>query len=300
MKCPSCGAEIGKSRYCEFCGTQITVDMLREQEQLNKQGCPQCGSTNITFMREKRGEVKGKKGTAVVRSTTGLCRDCGYTWFTDEGNELPKKRKTWLWVLGWIFIFPVPLTILMLRNKTLKPVIKYGIIAAAWIAYLIIGLSGKGSEPVNTAPAQPEATAYTESTAVIPSTQGTQGSASEPSKAEQKQALQKKIALNWKGNVDEDVTGNWRLSEYASPDSQETFAADYYDAFFESDTEIHAIINRTNKTTARLQIIGNRILEVDVLKHIEGEEQSAKSLFGGEVIHQYWVYLDTGEIKEIQ
>ena len=57
----------------------------------------------------------------------------------------PKKRKTWLWVLGWIFIFPVPLTILMLRNQKLSKPVKIGIIVAAWIVYLIIGLAGGGS-----------------------------------------------------------------------------------------------------------------------------------------------------------
>ena len=57
----------------------------------------------------------------------------------------PKKRKTWLWVLGWIFIFPVPLTILMLRNQKLSKPVKIGIIVAAWIVYLIIGLVGGGS-----------------------------------------------------------------------------------------------------------------------------------------------------------
>ena len=44
-------------------------------------------------------------------------------------QEPPKKRRTWLWVLGWIFCFPIPLTILMLRNKTMNPKVKYGIIA---------------------------------------------------------------------------------------------------------------------------------------------------------------------------
>ena len=149
MKCPSCGAEIGSGKVCEFCGTHISSEMQREQEQLNKQGCPKCGSSNITFSREKRGEVKGKKGTAVVRATVGLCKDCGYTWYTEESGQ-PKQRKTWLWVLGWICIFPLPLTILMLRNKKLKPAIKYGIIAVAWIIYLIIGFSGRGSDKTNT------------------------------------------------------------------------------------------------------------------------------------------------------
>ena len=48
-------------------------------------------------------------------------------------------------MLGWIFIFPVPLTILMLRNQKLSKPVKIGIIVAAWIVYLIIGLVGGGS-----------------------------------------------------------------------------------------------------------------------------------------------------------
>ena len=142
MKCPHCGAEAGKGKFCEFCGSQLPLEVVREQEQLNKKGCPKCGSTNIVFNREKQGEAKLKKGTAVVRSTVGMCKDCGYTWQADESGVPSKKRKTWLWVLGWICIFPVPLTILMLRKKQMKPVLKYGIIALAWIVYLIIVIPG--------------------------------------------------------------------------------------------------------------------------------------------------------------
>ena len=51
-----------------------------------------------------------------------------------------------LWVLGWIFIFPVPLTILILRSKTLKPVLKVLIIALAWIVYIAIAESADEEE----------------------------------------------------------------------------------------------------------------------------------------------------------
>jgi len=147
MKCKSCGAEIdSNSRTCKFCGSQITMDMLKEQETLNKQGCPKCGSTNITFRRENQGEVRGKNYKQVVHRTVGYCKDCGETWYPSSESEMPKKRKTWLWILGWIFIFPVPLTILMLRKKDMKPAVKYGIIAVAWIIYLIIGFSGNSSD----------------------------------------------------------------------------------------------------------------------------------------------------------
>lgn len=142
MKCQNCGAEV-TGRFCEFCGTRVSKEMLQEQERLNKSGCAKCGSTNISFRRENQGEIRGKNHKSVVHRTVGVCKDCGHTWYADTPNyQPPKKRKTWLWVLGWICIFPVPLTILLLRKKQMNPVVKYGIIALAWILYLVIGISG--------------------------------------------------------------------------------------------------------------------------------------------------------------
>lgn len=63
---------------------------------------------------------------------------------------MKKGTHTWVWVLGWICIFPLPLTILLLRKKDMKPAVKYGIIATAWIVYLIIGLSGNSEDANNT------------------------------------------------------------------------------------------------------------------------------------------------------
>ena len=142
MKCPNCGAEIGNNKVCEFCGSQITAEMQKEQEQLNKEGCPKCGSSNITFKRENQGEIRGKKSKQVIHRTVGVCKDCGETWYTD--GEI-KKKKTWLWVLGWIFIFPLPLTIILLRKNDMNKYLKYGIIAVAWIVYLAIGFGGRGN-----------------------------------------------------------------------------------------------------------------------------------------------------------
>ena len=57
-----------------------------------------------------------------------------------------KMRPTWLWVLGWICIFPLPLTILLARKRNLNAVIKYGVITAAWIFYLIIAMAGNDND----------------------------------------------------------------------------------------------------------------------------------------------------------
>lgn len=159
MECPSCGANVKDgSKFCEFCGSSITADMKRDQEYVNKAGCPKCGSSNIKFDREKQGEIRGKEGITVVRSTVGFCKDCGYTWHTDgsstwhtdsssaqhttDSSNQSKKKKTWtwLWVLGWLCIPPVPLTILLLRKKDMKPSLRHRIIAVVWIAYLLLGL----------------------------------------------------------------------------------------------------------------------------------------------------------------
>lgn len=48
----------------------------------------------------------------------------------------PKKRNTLLWVLGWLFIFPLPTSILISRNTDLNSSSKNLIIAIVWIMYL--------------------------------------------------------------------------------------------------------------------------------------------------------------------
>lgn len=137
MKCKYCGGEIdNNSKTCPFCGSAISLEDIKEIEQLNKQGCPKCGSSNVAFRREQAGVAKNKRGSKTLYQTKGICNDCGHTWTTDA----PKKSKIWLWVLGWIFIFPVPLTILLLRKKTMKPGLKYGIIGGSWLVFLLFVL----------------------------------------------------------------------------------------------------------------------------------------------------------------
>lgn len=164
MKCPSCGAEV-QGKFCEYCGSEVSKEAVAIQ-------CPKCGSAKVVFKRERVGTAtkstshKTAFGTSrqkqsitqAVYRTVGVCQSCGHTWNPD-GNANRSGRKTWLWVLGWICIFPVPLTILMLRKKNMKPAVKYGIIAAAWLLFFIIGMSG---EPEAEVP-QNDIPAYTES-----------------------------------------------------------------------------------------------------------------------------------------
>lgn len=149
MKCPNCGAEIKNgSRKCDFCGSEITLEMKKKQEVLNKQGCPKCNSSNIKFEREKQGEIKGKKGTRVVRKTVGFCKDCGYTWNADGSTNTSnaKKKGTNWWVIGWIFCFPIPAMILIWRKKNTWSIkVKVAVTVVFWILLLVIAASNDSS-----------------------------------------------------------------------------------------------------------------------------------------------------------
>lgn len=190
MKCPSCGAET-QGKFCEYCRSEIpqeksTVSITNNyyggsapQEQTkvdnNVGKCPKCGNSKITFKRERVGTTTqsrsrknyigtGRKGQSASQSayrTVGVCQNCGYTWNPNATTKSTEK-KIWLWVLGWIFIFPLPLTILVLRKKNVKPAVKYGIIAVAWVLYLVIGMFGNSETDVP----QTEISPHTESSQV--------------------------------------------------------------------------------------------------------------------------------------
>lgn len=53
------------------------------------------------------------------------------------GRTVNSKSKMWIWVIGWVLIFPLPLTILISRSNMDKKV-KTGVIIAGWVAYGII------------------------------------------------------------------------------------------------------------------------------------------------------------------
>ena len=175
MQCPNCGAQV-HGKFCEFCGSELkqentainitnnyygsNVPLQNNPIDNNPCSCPRCGNTKTSFKREristttnsssqKRFVVAGRKGQSVSQSayrTIGICQSCGYTWNPNASNTSSKAKKTWLWILGWLCIFPVPLTILLLRNKKLNPKVKYSIIAVVWVLFLLIGISGNTNE----------------------------------------------------------------------------------------------------------------------------------------------------------
>lgn len=96
-----------------------------------------------------------------------------------------------------------------------------------------------------------------------------------------------------------DVTGNWRLARISENINIEEYALDYYNNYFQSDDELHIIINFTLNTTTRISVIGN-ILDVSILEYVDKEEHDAKLACSGMLLNEYHVNIDSGEIEKIQ
>ena len=133
FKCPNCGSGIkadtdSRTATCEYCGSAFAIDDESLTVNVNLSGQEEAG-----YQFEKgrqRAQTEAKSIAAAIKQTPPQ-----------------KKRKTWLWVLGWIFVFPIPLSILMLNSPKTKNIdsrARIGIVVVGWLVYLAIGLSGVG------------------------------------------------------------------------------------------------------------------------------------------------------------
>ena len=124
--CPNCGAnlEVDTERgycFCEYCGSKILIDDDDNEIHIHADNAEQAGY-DFERGRQRAQEEYNNGGQQAYRTT----------------EETPRRRNTLLWVLGWIFIFPLPLTLLMLRNQTLPKWVRILIIVAAWVVYVFL------------------------------------------------------------------------------------------------------------------------------------------------------------------
>lgn len=205
-------------------------------------------------------------------------------------------------ILGCTFLIGAILAIVDItkkdgKNKLLSK-ISLGI-CGFWLLIGIIGSLGKkGDNKDNTTEMVTESITDDESVNVTEEALDTEEVSEDDEKAKLQEELKDKYSLIYNGEVRNDNTGNWRYSGYTENDSQETFASEYYKAFFEDDKEIHAVINFTNKTTAKLAVVGEKI-DVTIYEYVDGEEHDAKELFSGDVLKQYFVNISDGSVEDI-
>ena len=157
--CPSCGAHLdvdvgNKTATCQYCGAVFPVE--DETQHFKLEGAAQAGYEFEKGRQRAQAEAAARQGQYTPPQTYPTKQPNPPRTYPPPpaaAQQVPmqpkKKRKTWLWVLGWICIFPVPLTIIMLRKKDMKPAIKYGIIVVAWLVYWAIGASGNSDKTKN-------------------------------------------------------------------------------------------------------------------------------------------------------
>lgn len=147
-------------KVCKFCGS-INGD--------SKTVCGSCGAKEFNFKCENCGNVfdsefcpdcgvrAGQKAKICPKCSkeyfSNACPDCGYipqsvqpVANTYQNDYYPKKRRTWLWVLGWIFIFPVPLTIIISRQEKLNTPLKITLIVLSWVAFFMLAYFGQSDD----------------------------------------------------------------------------------------------------------------------------------------------------------
>lgn len=101
-------------------------------------------------------------------------------------------------------------------------------------------------------------------------------------------------------SVNNDVTGNWRISTVNTSMSAEEYAADYYKELFASNDEIHGVVNFALNTTSRITVLDSKTLDVSIMEYVDGEEHDAKELFSGMTLAEYFVNIETGEVEKIE
>ena len=98
--------------------------------------------------------------------------------------------------------------------------------------------------------------------------------------------------------VQNDVTGNWKISTINEDIDIEYYAAAYAKLYIHNKSQVHAIVNFTRNTTTSIKKYGN-IIYADIYDYVKGEEHDANLLFTGTLLQQYFVYIDNGDIEKI-
>lgn len=156
-KCPHCGGamqidEQFKKVVCPFCDTVFVVDDEKQHVQID--GAEQAG---YEF---EKGRIKAQQEEAMkhaVRYTppenfhpynTSTTYIVGTEYKPQEYKEqpvryyepAPKKSNLFLWILGWLFFFPIPLSVLIGRSK-MPLILKILLLTVLWGLVILAGIA---------------------------------------------------------------------------------------------------------------------------------------------------------------
>lgn len=123
VKCPSCG-RLYYASVCPHCGYSPAKERDRTRA-LEQQ--------RLQLEKEKERRLAAESEENRLRLEQQNRREKA---LKDEPAK--KKRHTLLWILGWLLIFPLPLTILLTRKKSgfFGKLLKTAVILLAWLIYI--------------------------------------------------------------------------------------------------------------------------------------------------------------------
>jgi len=140
MSCPNCGgilevSDVSKQVKCPFCDSVIAVDDEVKYIQFD--------NTEKAGYDFEQGRMRAQQEAVSAQIAEEQTRVQA-----QRDAERRKKNLVW-WVLGWIFLFPVPLTVLIVKSKKLKPLWKVILVILLWGAILLFGaLSGNDDSQI--------------------------------------------------------------------------------------------------------------------------------------------------------
>lgn len=105
--------------------------------------------------------------------------------------------------------------------------------------------------------------------------------------------------------AENDVTNKWKIVEISTDKNVIEYIKSYYDKNFKNinttDTEEnHIIINLKTMTEFRVGKVTQIFLDVTCHRYHRTNKHDAKLLCGGKVLKHYFIYLDNGDIEEIE
>lgn len=204
-----------------------------------------------------------------------------------ETKKKKRKVKKWVWVVGWILCFPIPLTAIIVRSTRMNKIVKGILIAFLWF-FVVLWTAYLSS--------------YEPSDETVPSDSQVSQAVSVIDETDYREKFKEEMGdsgVSGPDKVYQDVTGKWRVTLIYSNEDFIPYAADYYHGYFENDDEIHAIVNLYLKTTTKLTVSGV-YLNATVYEYVDGEEHSAKTLFSGMQYFSYTINKVTGEYERYE
>ena len=131
LKCKNCGsklkvAEDSTDIICQFCGANFKIDDEVVHHKID--------DAEKTGYEMEKGRIRAQKEAKEEKEAEEYARKMAI-----YREEQKRKNLKW-WIIGWIFCFPIPLTILIWRSKWDKKK-KIIVTAILWIFILIIGLT---------------------------------------------------------------------------------------------------------------------------------------------------------------